>query len=414
MDSTRGRQRFRSVEGARGLAAAGVLIYHAGVFSPGHSGMQSATSRGWLGVPLFFLLSGLLLFQPFARAIVHRTSWPSLPRYARSRLLRIFPGYWVALSVSILVSMRQYQTWVLAAAAAAAFAWAWLARRPPHLGVLLAVVAAPLVATDPWWFPAATNYLLAWIPFGPEEWMGVSWTLCIEISFYLALPAIASLLAFAVRRLTSKPAAAAAVAAVPLLATPALSWWFVSTVGPTNQLALALPAFLDQFAIGMLLALLLEIVPRGKARRLGRVMLATGVAIAAVANTWLFAIGPAAPYGNGSGMLFVRLMAVAFALLLGSVLLAEERSWLGRVLAARPLVWAGTVSYGLYLWHPFVIDVLRRTTWWGNAGLDMLMVAVGACVCASVSWFAVERPALRLKERPAAARTASRAPVLVD
>lgn len=99
-------------------------------------------------------------------------------------------------------------------------------------------------------------------------------------------------------------------------------------------------------------------------------------------------------------MLFVRLMEVAFALALASVLLRDERTVLGRILCCRPVVYAGTISYGIYLWHPFLEDELRRSAFWGSAWSNALIVAATTIVVASLSWFGLERQLLRMKDRP--------------
>ena len=227
--------------------------------------------------------------------------------------------------------------------------------------------------------------------------MGVSWTLCIELSFYLLLPLLSLGLAQMARRWSSA-AARAAVAALPLLCALPLSWAFVAQVGTAQPMHLWLPAFIDEFAIGMLLAIALEFRPHVSLTQ-SRVLLAVAVLVAVTANVYCFDVGPLAPYGNGSSMLFGRLMTVAFALALGSVLARQEGTVLGRFRSSRTLTLAGTISYGIYLWHPFVIDELRRTPLWQNAWGNVPMVMVGAIVCATASWLLVERPALRLKDR---------------
>lgn len=97
-DTTGRRARLPGVEGTRGVAALSVLAFH--VWLRGGSGLGDVgvvLSYGWLGVPLFFVLSGLLLYRPFARAIVAGSNLPSFRRYARARSLRIFPAYWLVL-----------------------------------------------------------------------------------------------------------------------------------------------------------------------------------------------------------------------------------------------------------------------------------------------------------------------------
>ena len=79
----RRRPYLRPIEGARGVAALGVVAYHTMQFSRGHGPLEAATSRFWLGVPLFFVLSGFLLYRPFAHAVIRSVPRPSITRYAR-------------------------------------------------------------------------------------------------------------------------------------------------------------------------------------------------------------------------------------------------------------------------------------------------------------------------------------------
>src|SRR5690349_12565701 len=128
---------LRSLEGARGAAALGVLAYHAAQLSNGHGYLEAATSRFWLGVPLFFVLSGFLLFRPFAHATLHGLPAPSIRRYARHRVLRIFPAFWLAVSVSILMLPPYFHLYPAVIAAAAVVLWlVCYVRRPGAPAIL--------------------------------------------------------------------------------------------------------------------------------------------------------------------------------------------------------------------------------------------------------------------------------------
>jgi peptidoglycan/LPS O-acetylase OafA/YrhL len=124
-----GRTYLRSIEGTRGIAALSILAYHTAQLSNGHGSLEAATSRFWLGVPLFFALSGFLLYRPFARAVVHERERPSVVRYARHRVLRIFPAFWLVVSVSIfqVPGLIDLYPAAMAAGAAALFAYVYLA-----------------------------------------------------------------------------------------------------------------------------------------------------------------------------------------------------------------------------------------------------------------------------------------------
>ncbi len=136
-------------------------------------------------------------------------------------------------------------------------------------------------------------------------------------------------------------------------------------------------------------------------------MLATAVAVAVAANL-NNRLGPHDPYGNGSGLIFPRLMVIAFALTLASVLMRDGQTVLGRALSSRVLVAAGTVSYGIYLWHFLFIERLSATQLWWTEGTNLVLVLVLTLAVATGSWLVVERPLLRMKDDLGSLRRARR------
>jgi peptidoglycan/LPS O-acetylase OafA/YrhL len=347
---------IRSIEGARGVAAMSVLTYHVGVFADGRpTDYITSAPPLWLGVQLFFMLSGLLLFRPFAHAIIARSKWPSLRRYARSRLLRIVPAYWLVLTFLVIEKGR----------------------------------------TDP--LPLAANYLLVHVPLGVPSVVGGAWTLSMEISFYAFLPVFA----FAVKSVAWRApdrASRALVIVLALLPAFPLSYAYMRNAGINTGWPMALPAYLDEFAVGMLLAVFLEVVPRVSPRT-SRLLLVAALGVGFGASR-LYSFGTVTPYGNGSGSIYATLMVVSFALVLGSVLTRGERTLLGRVLASRLLVAAGTISYGIYLWNLVVIRQLAPTQLWVNEWVGWLLATTLVVTIASASWLTVERRMLALKNTP--------------
>ncbi len=150
---------FAGLDGYRAVAALMVVLTHV-AFSTGV--VVTAGTWGHLlgrldfGVALFFLMSGFLLYRPWARAAFDATPRPSLRRYAIRRAARILPLYWVVVVVTLLV-LPEIQP----------------------------------VGTDQWW-----KHLLAlqiYLPGGAIEGLSQTWSLCTEISFYVALPVLAVL-----------------------------------------------------------------------------------------------------------------------------------------------------------------------------------------------------------------------------
>ncbi len=388
-----------SLEGARGVAALSVLTFHAVVFSDDPGFLGIATARFWLGVPLFFLLSGFLLFRPMAHATIFLTERPSFGRYARSRVLRIFPAYWVALTVTILLLYYDARSVALAAVALVLLVRYLWTSRGLVVALLLAGMAFWVLHTTP---PELIrfgfmNYFLVFLLYQRNGMIGPAWTLCIEVAFYVFLPLLVLAADLWARRGATVRDRASRLAVVLVCLLPVGSVYLTYS-GDSRTLPIWLPGYIDQFAIGMLLAVAVEVWPRVSVRR-SRALLALGLAVGVVVNLGGYHLGAPSPYGNGSSGLFATGMDVAFALALASVLMRDERTVLGRILSARPLVAAGTISYGLYLWHMLVILGLDDTVAWGSAWSNVIFVLTGTVMIATASWFVVEKPVLRLKDR---------------
>ena len=391
-----------------------VLTYHVGTYTPYIGPLEQHTRHyAWLGVPLFFLLSGFLLFRPFAHAIIHELPRPPLRRYGRYRFLRIVPAYWVVLTFAIVATSGfigrrteavapDHHLLPPALAAVALFLWVrkFVRRSTIVLPLAATVAAAAALALYPssiW--PGLANYTLLYGPFNLVGEVGVAWTLCIEVAFYATLP----LFVVAAGRLARRggsPSARAAILALTLLPAFPISYFYLGHAGTpgSGQLPIWLPGYLNEFAIGMLLAVLLAVRPTISAGA-SRLMLTGGAAVL-FAGTRLYTAGLPSPYAHGAGVIYAPMMELGFALILGSVLARDERTALGRLLSSKPLVAAGTISYGIYLWHVVVIQELVDSPLWTNEWVGLALTVAAAVALATGSWFAIERPALTLKTRP--------------
>src|SRR5689334_7769095 len=101
---TSSRHTIPSLDGLRALAILLVIWCHVDVqgfvshmLGPGI--LRSVAAFGFSGVFLFFILSGFLLFLPYARSLLGHAPWPSVKQFYQRRALRILPVYFVALSV---------------------------------------------------------------------------------------------------------------------------------------------------------------------------------------------------------------------------------------------------------------------------------------------------------------------------
>ena len=167
-DSTSGgREYVAALTGLRGVAAGFVFLFHYHYFNPDIRLDQAVPVLGWvlqfplgfgfMGVDLFFVLSGFLLTLPFAAARLAGSEPPALGRYFRRRFLRVFPAYYA-------------QLFLIAAIGAWFLAW------------------RPLSGTE-WAAHAVMFFNVGPDPVRPL--VGLWWTLPVELSFYLLLPGLA-------------------------------------------------------------------------------------------------------------------------------------------------------------------------------------------------------------------------------
>src|SRR4051794_34410196 len=97
---------FPAFDGLRAIAALSVVVTHTSFLTGanGYTPFGGFYARMDIGVAIFFLISGFLLYRPFAAAHLDERPGPAVRPFFRRRALRIFPAYWVALTVVLLVS----------------------------------------------------------------------------------------------------------------------------------------------------------------------------------------------------------------------------------------------------------------------------------------------------------------------
>jgi len=365
-----GNPRFPLMDALRALAALAVLVSHVAFVTGVDRGSWwgSLLANGSQGVTVFFVLSGFLLYRPLVRARVDGDAPPGWATFARRRLLRIVPAYWLALTV--------------------------LAIEP----------GLPGVFTDDWW-----RYYLFLQVYDHNTAIGglvVAWSLCVEITFYLVLP----FYALGVNRLLRGMDAARRVPAELLLlgglaVVSLVVRWVDFAEGP-SQLQQTLVCYLLWFSLGMALAVLSVAVERrgaaGEPRVLGIVRAHPGWCWAGALATYaVLCAYLGAPTAQGPNVdqtvLGVQVLGgLAALLLVVPAVFVGVPGIPGRVLSWRPLVLLGIVSYGVYLWHTQVSTELGMHGVDGFAGRLAGTVALTAAV-AALSYVLVERPLLRFK-----------------
>jgi peptidoglycan/LPS O-acetylase OafA/YrhL len=372
--------RFPTFEGIRALCAFGVLAYHAGTFTGVTWGPDASLTgyEPWIqhlnvGVSVFFVLSGFLLFRPFLVAQLTDAPRPRIGRYLVRRMARIYPAYWVALFVS---------TWIV----------------DLNLGD---------------WWGHLRFYSLIQIYWGDTVLGGIvqAWSLATEVSFYLFLPVWVLVLCRG-RGTVSQRVRRHYVALAVLYATGLVVRGLLRAGDHLVGYG-TLAANCDLFAIGMVLAAASASAqvqgraPRGLARTVGErpgvAWIAAGCCYAAVVSL-RFPIGYDPPTVTQEVLREVLFGFIAALVVAPGVFGPQDEGLVRRALRWRPLVAAGIVSYGIYLWHLTVMIRLVRP---GSpiAPPSFLTLTLWSAaitvVIASASWFTVERPLLRRVRRPA-------------
>jgi peptidoglycan/LPS O-acetylase OafA/YrhL len=347
--------RLGVLDGLRGLAILLVIWYHLWLVS-GYvivSGpLQAVAENGFLGVDLFFFVSGFCICYPYARARQERSPRPPLREFVRRRAWKILPSYLLALVV---------------------FAIVYHARFAGFLDEALNFAAH--VAFVHVWF---------WPTFG--SFSGPLWTLGVEVQFYVLFALLAPKIE---RRPLTAYVVFVATASVYRIALATLG--FDTNFGLVNQL----PAVLDVFGAGMFGAFaFVQLRAQGGPKPKLAVLCAL-VALGAIG----FALNAAETAAHAGGSDAVLRWLNAWRALFGPILIllalgvAFGSPALRRVACVPALAWLSLVSYNAYLWNLEIAVGLENA-----GGPAWLVFWVGAiltlCVAALVT-FGFERPLLR-------------------
>jgi peptidoglycan/LPS O-acetylase OafA/YrhL len=248
-----------------------------------------------------------------------------------------------------------------------------------------------------------------------------SWTLATEIAFYVFLPIYAVIMRRTTRArrgmLTSE---LVGVAALYLISVGFRLWLFVGASKDLNGMYNTwLPARIDLFALGMLLAVVSAWAQHRNLDEPGWVRsrwFPVACWLAAAISFWYLSVGfglndrskrqPGVDFSHPQQMWLQFFWGlVGFFLVAPVVFGARDGGFVRRFLTNRVLTWLGLISYGIYLWHESVIDWYLNLTEpipFSSSFLKMtLFMAFFTVVFAAASYYLVERPALRLKDRPA-------------
>lgn len=342
-----------ALDGVRGISLLAVVMFHAGVVgAPG----------GFLGVEAFFVVSGYLITSLLV-AEFDRTGTISLTRFWMRRARRLLPA--------------------LAALLAAATAVSALCE-PSTLAASRADLPAAILFASNWWQIARGQSYLVAVERPPL--LQHLWSLAVEEQFYLVWPILFGWLA---RRIPLRWLAAGALTAA-LASAAWLVTLFNPNADPTNILLRS-----DTRSAGILfgVALALALRPRGPAcggpaAKPGPAIERAGVLGLAVLFAAFWRLDASTPLVYRGGLVLVDLATVAVV-----AAVAHTQSRLGRVLGARPLVWIGRRSYGLYLWHWPVFALTRPELDLSLGALPLLLVRLGVTLAVSeLCYRLIEKP----------------------
>lgn len=340
----------RSLTGIRGVAAVWVVLFHMQFILPWLHDV-TIVQRGWAGVDLFFVLSGFILMHTHGQEFA-RVTGKGLIRFAKLRIGRIYPVN-LAVLLIIAVIIMAYPAFRLHAI-----------KSDPSNFSIGGFIQTAVLATE-WFLPA----------FG--EWNGPTWSLSAEILGYAAFPLIATGLMN-----IQSPRVCAAVATVSLSALALYQFengtWLHNRSDPFDATLRMAYCFVAGAAMSR---------ARDLAPNLGRhaAMLSTGALLLLLPaiTTWRFAL----------------LTQFGFASLI--MTLSYGKGWINDLLASRPVVSLGRISFPLYLIHLMPLLCLQYAL--QGADLSPLMVFGIACadlvvclLCATLLHFAVERPCHKL------------------
>jgi len=345
--------RVPSLTGIRALAAVLVVGTHAayttGKYTHGFVGL--VYSRMEIGVPIFFVLSGYLLFGPWVKAAAAGAPAPSLKRYARNRVRRIMPAYVVTvLAAYVIYHFRD-------GGPNPGHSWWGLFRN----------LTLTQIYTD--------NYGFALLHQGLTQ----MWSLAVEVTFYLALPFLVYLLMVMLCKRRWRPRLLLAGLGGLFLISPAWMVLVYNTDSLPDGAKLWLPGYLGWFVGGMALTVLAAM----RVRVFWFVAVPLAVICYVIVCTPIAGEPQTSPTGLAQALVKTVFYAVIAALLVAPLALGDV-GWYSRVLASRPMVWLGEISYEIFLVHLVVMeiamtDVLHWIVYTGNTA-TLLVVTMALSI----------------------------------
>jgi peptidoglycan/LPS O-acetylase OafA/YrhL len=381
---------FPVLDALRAVGALAVLTTHVTFWSGAYTGNGTwgvLMARMDIGVAIFFVLSGFLLARPYLLRAAADQPAPGTGRYFWKRFLRIYPVY----LITAILAMSFIGT-----------------NQDAGLGTWVRTLLMLDTYADAG-FPAGLTHM---------------WSLAVEVSFYLVLPALMLVATGRGRRRGFHPQRVVALA-VAMYAV--MLWWRVDGADRMSQLSSAavtewLPSYLGWFAVGLALAAAQVCHARGSGSRTVALMVRLarqpGVCWVLAGGLLLIAATPIAgptmlaPPTTSEVVTKQALYAAIGGLLVLTGIYAVPGTTYHRVFTASASRRLGWISYSIFCLHLPVLHFVMWATGWklfaGHGPAIWLLTAVLTVIVADLSYRLVERPALRLKairlRRPDVAR----------
>ncbi len=417
MEGSKKQSSIAVLDGVRAVACLIVVAYHISLISrdtnvwvpndASHLVLSSVMLAGGSGVTLFFVLSGFLLFMPYAKSLLFDSAWPTTRHFYLRRAFRIIPAYYVSLFLLILLFHQEYL-------------------QRAHWNDLFLFLT---------FFMDSSSATF-------EKLNGPFWTLAVEWQYYLLLPIMMLCVGLIVRRGSLRWR----IWKLTLCLLGIIGWGLFSrywgmyyTANTSQTFVVPRPAmnvalfllygqsgkYLEDFAVGMLICMCYIYSQQLGAqhalniglRRLSPWLWRVGILLLFFmamwhldwfyTNHWTFLDSISRYYGwfnyfNWLGEIFLALGfgLCVLAILYGSTYLQRAFSW-------RPLRWIGLISFSMYMWHlPLLIIAMNLVTShfaaWGAYriyGFYWLWVLLVVIPVSFLMYILVEKPWIKLGER---------------